>query len=383
MNVFHTIRLSIRPVLRRALPLGLATSLLVLAACGSGEEGPQPKAETTPATRAIPVLVATVQPTPMTDVLTLPGQTEALHDVLVAAERAGRVEWVGPSEGDFVTAGQVLAKIDLAQAEADLSKARSAFELARKQTERRSALLQQKVVSKEELDKAETELSSARSDLTQAQVAFDQGRVLSPINGRINDLLVDPGEYVNTGSPVAELVDVSKIRINLNAPELDVRYLSVGQEVDVRVDAYPDETWKGVVDFVAFKADESTKTFRTRVVVDNPEGRIRPGMLARVQLKRQQLDNAVAAPLFAIVDKGGERIIFVEEDGVARARTIEIGVIDGEKAQILKGLSLGEKLIVAGFNEVEEGVAVEPSTVGAQAQSERNSTLESNEAQAQ
>jgi membrane fusion protein (multidrug efflux system) len=82
-------------------------------------------------------------------------------------------------------------------------------------------------------------------------------------------------------------------------------------------------------------------------------------MLARVRLERQVVENAVSAPLYAIVDKGGERMLFVEENGVARARNIVFGIIAGDRVQILKGLSLGEKLIVSGQNTVEEGVPVE------------------------
>lgn len=311
------------------------------------------------AAKAASVLVSEVVPATLHDYLTLPGATEALRDVTVAAERGGRVEAIGPVEGDVVEQGEVIAKIDMDKAEADLSKAQSAYNLAQKQASRRKELRGKNLLSQEELDQANTDLESATSDLTQAQVNYDQGLVRSPIRGRINDLAVDPGEYVNVGDTVAEIVDVTRIRINVNVPELDVRYLSKGQTVDVSVDAYPGQVWTGEVDFVAYKADESTKTFRTRVVVDNTDGRIRPGMLARVRLTRQVVENAVSVPLFAIMDKGGERIIFVEENGFARARTIEFGVIDGGRVQILKGLAIGEKLIVSGQATIEEGVPVE------------------------
>ncbi|WP_022660362.1 efflux RND transporter periplasmic adaptor subunit [Paucidesulfovibrio longus] len=350
-----------KPGKRRKLLMGAGVALLLLAALLLTRGGDQaaPEAAAPAATKALPVLVAEVRPATLHDTLTLPGSTEALRDVTMAAERAGRVEWIGPVEGDKVTEGEVVAKIDMDKAEADLLKARSAYALAKKQAERRKELRGKNLLSQEELDQANTELESATSDLTQAQVNYDQGLIKSPIPGRINDLAVDPGEYVDVGQTVAEIVDVSSIRVNVNVPELDVRYLHVGQTVNVSVDAYPKESWTGQVDFVAYKADEATKTFRTRVVVNNSDGRIRPGMLARVRLERQVVENAVSAPLYAIVDKGGERMLFVEENGVARARNIVFGIIAGDRVQILKGLSLGEKLIVSGQNTVEEGVPVE------------------------
>ncbi|MCX5878913.1 MAG: efflux transporter periplasmic adaptor subunit, partial [Deltaproteobacteria bacterium] len=114
-----------------------------------------------------------------------------------------------------------------------------------------------------------------------------------------------------------------------------------------------------VIDFVAYKADPATKTFHVKVIVDNPGHDIRPGMIARVAFLRRVIPDALAAPIFSIVDKGGERILFVEKDGVVQARTISIGAIEGDKVQITKGLQPGDHLIVTGQTEVEEGMKVQ------------------------
>jgi len=156
-----------------------------------------------------------------------------------------------------------------------------------------------------------------------------------------------------------DLVNVDRIKINLNVPEMDVRFCRPGQEADVRVDAFPGKNLKGAVDFVAYKADPATKTFPVRVLVENPGHKIRPGMIARVSLTRRIIPDALVAPLFALVDKGGERLVFVEEDGVARARTVVPGVIKGDRIQIVEGLSPGDRLIVKGQTEVEEGTKVQ------------------------
>jgi len=170
---------------------------------------------------------------------------------------------------------------------------------------------------------------------------------------------VDEGEFINRGEPLVDLVNVDKIEVNLNVPELDVRFFCPGQDARVRVDAFPGKGWKGVVDFVSFKAHPATKTFPVKVLVDNPGQEIRPGMIARVALVRRVIPDAMMAPLFALVDKGGERLLFVEEDGVARARTVEMGVINGDRIQILEGLEPGDRLIVKGQTEVEEGMKVQ------------------------
>jgi membrane fusion protein (multidrug efflux system) len=125
------------------------------------------------------------------------------------------------------------------------------------------------------------------------------------------------------------------------------------------VDAFLDRELPGIIDFVAYKADPATKTFHVKVIVDNASHDIRPGMIARVAFLRRVIPDALAAPIFSIVDKGGERILFVEKDGVVQARTISIGAIEGDKVQITKGLQPGDHLIVTGQTEVEEGMKVQ------------------------
>jgi membrane fusion protein (multidrug efflux system) len=191
------------------------------------------------------------------------------------------------------------------------------------------------------------------------QIEHERGSLKAPLTGVVNQLFVDEGEFVDKGKPFFDLVNVDKIKINVNVPELDVRYLKVGQKTMVRVDAFPDRELPGVIDFVAYKADPATKTFHVKVIVDNASHDIRPGMIARVAFLRRVIPDALAAPIFSIVDKGGERLLFVEKDGVVQARTIAIGAIEGDKVQVTKGLQPGDHLIVTGQTEVEEGMKVQ------------------------
>ena len=127
----------------------------------------------------------------------------------------------------------------------------------------------------------------------------------------------------------------------------------------VTIDAFPDLRLKGTVDFVSYKADSATKTFRVRVLIDNSNQAIRPGMIAWVAFLRRMIPDALPAPLFAIMDKGVERLLFVEKDGVAHARTVSIGVIAGDRVQITDGLKPGDHLIITGQRDVEEGMKVQ------------------------
>ena len=311
------------------------------------------------AVKVVKVDVMEVKPAPIRDILVLPGETEAWQDVLVAADKDGRVEWIGPREGDVVKKGEPLARIDVSALKTIITRAEASAALTKDLYERRKTLFDRGIVHQEAMERARTDKALAESDLVKARVEYDRGFPLSPISGTVNHLYLDEGEFVKRGQPMADLVNVDKIKIHVNVPELDVRYLKKGQEVMVGIDAFPDRRIQGKVDFVSFKADPSTKTFRVRVLIDNPDHEIRPGMIARVIFLRRMIPDALSAPLFAIMDKGGERLLFVEKNGIAHARTISIGVIVGDRVQITDGLKPGDRLIVTGQRDVEEGMKVQ------------------------
>ncbi|MCP4669433.1 MAG: efflux RND transporter periplasmic adaptor subunit [Deltaproteobacteria bacterium] len=335
-----------------------ALFLMALSGCGDQDSLAQPDVPQEQA-RTVKVSIVEVGPTPIKDILVLPGETEAYHDVLVGADTGGRVEWIGPREGDAVKKGHLLAKIDVSALKAALDRAQASLDLADDLYKRRKKLFERKIINREELNRSKTELTLAKSALRQARVEYERGFLRSPITGRVNKLLVDAGEFIDRGKPMVDLVNVDRIKIHVNVPELDVRYLKKGQEARVMIDAYPGRHMPGRIDFVAYKADAVTKTFRVQVLIENPNHDIRPGMIARVAFMRRIIPDALVAPLFALVDKGGERMVFVERDGVVQARTVSIGIIEEERVQIVKGLEAGDRLIVTGQTEVEEGMKVQ------------------------
>jgi membrane fusion protein (multidrug efflux system) len=337
----------------------LAILLILISGSSCGRPGSKGQSENDRAiAEAVKVSVVTIEPTVIRDVIVLPGETEAWQDVRLAADKDGQVEWIGPHEGQEVIKGQLLAKIDASALKAALDHAEASFNLADKIYQRRKLLFEKEVIAQEELDKSEAERAFALSNLKQVRTEYERGFVHAPINGIVNQFYVDAGEFVGRGAPIADVVDMDKLKINVNVPELDVRYLQAGQQVLVTVDAFPDKQLPGTIDFVAYKADQATKTFDVRVEIDNTDHTIRPGMVARVAFLRRVIPDAVVAPLSAIVDKGGERIIFVENGGIAHSRTVTIGVIEGDRIQIISGLEAGDRLIVTGQTEVEEGMRV-------------------------
>ncbi|QJB57536.1 efflux RND transporter periplasmic adaptor subunit [Pseudodesulfovibrio sp. zrk46] len=344
-------------MINKTLPTALILFMLaVIAGCSETESEATTTIPTTE--KAINVETLTIKPIALNDYLTLPGETEPDDDVCVSSESSGTVIWLGVKEGDWVKKGALIARLDAASSDARFNQVKASKKLAAEQLRRRKELLKKGVLAQEEFDQMEAELERTEASLKEMMVNVQYGVVRAPISGVINKRYVDRGERLNVGDMVVDIVNPSVIRTTINVPEMDIPYIHKGQEVAVTVDAIPGRTWKGVVEFVSFKADRASKTFEVRVLTDNPDNTIRAGMLGRVSLLRRALDQAITAPLYAIINQGGERLVYVEENGQARARSVELGIIEGDRAQILSGLNTGDSLIVAGHNMVEDGMKV-------------------------
>jgi len=337
----------------------LAAAAMLAAGCD--QPGKEPQAATArQETPVIKVSVVKVEPSLLRDVLILPGSLKPWQDIRVSAGIGGRVEWLGVKEGQAVNKGDLIAKVNVSALKASLDSAQAAFDLADKTLQRIKSLYESKIVTRETLEQAETQQAAALGVLNQIKAQYKEGFVYAPISGYVNQLYIDQGEFTGPGSPLLDLVDVSQMKIDVSVPELDVRFLKIGQKCLVTVDAFQGRPpMPGTIIFVAYQADAVTKTFRVTVTIKNTGQDLRAGMIARLAFLRREVPDALAVPLSAVVNKGGERVLFVEENGITRARKIEFGILEKDRVQITKGLSAGENIIVEGQASLEEGVEVQ------------------------
>ncbi len=330
--------------------------LLVLGGCKSE---PPPPLETPE--KVVSVAVEELKAEDVDESLTLPGTLEAWEDLTLAAELPGMVKAIGMREGDKVARGEVIARIDPEAQEAELIKAEADLSLQKKNLARLEQLLGDRFVSQKEVDEARKAMEVARAELHRARVDLDKSILRSPVDGILDQLLVDRGEYVTPGTPVAVVVQVDRLKALVEVPEKDVQYLQLGQPVQVvpaSIGGADGPALPGEIIYLAFKADPVTRTFVAKVAVDNAEGRLRPGMILRVVLARRSLDQVVTAPLSAVMEREGGKVVMVEQDGFARLRPVLPGGVVGDRLIIRTGLQAGERLIVRGQQLVADGAKV-------------------------
>ncbi len=334
--------------------LSLLALLPVALACGSGVAEAPPE----PAERIAQVRTLELLPRLVVDRASLPADLLPLRRATLAAEVGGVVEAVPVELGQAVAAGTLLATIDeraLAQAVAE---AEALLRQAQLQHERARNLFDRKAVTKVNLLDAVTDRDVAEARLASARLELEKARVRSPWAGRIAARQVERGAYVGPGSPLFELVDASRLKVRAPAPASDVPFLELGREVEVRVDAFPGEVFRARIERLGAELDPRTRTLAVEAEIDNPGGRLKPGMLARIEVPRRELSGALLVPLSAVLELGGTRAVWTVEGQRAARREVVLGPVIGEEV-VIEGLGAGARVIVEGQHGVGEGQLVE------------------------
>ena len=341
-----------------ALLVGLA---VLLNACSGGEE-PLAMASEQPV-KVVPVAVKTLAAEDLVETFTLPASLEAWEDLTLAAEIAGPVRKVNFEEGDRVSAGSVLLAIDSENLQSNLAREEKNHAVTARKVERYRQLRQEGLVSQQELDELQNSLTAAAANLQTSRIQLAKSTLKAPVSGVVDRLLVDRGEYVEVGKPLLRLVQVDRLKVIVDVPEKDVAFLKTGQRVQVipaTINNRPVEPVTGTIAHIAFSADERTRTYRTKILVENPTEHLRPGMIVRAEFVRQQIPQAIAVPMYAVLDRGGEKQVFVAEGEVARRVVVKTSNALGEQLVITEGLEPGMQLVVKGQQLLAEGSLIAP-----------------------
>lgn len=332
--------------------------LPLLTGCGADSSS-----ETNPAAddKATPVKVQVVKAQDLEEHFSLPGSLHAWEDLTLAAEIAGPVDWVGPEEGEVLSAGQKIMTIDSVSQQANLESSRVDAEIKKKAMQRLQRLVAENLVSQQEYDNSVTAYEAARQNLNLARIALQKSIIEAPVAGVLDDRMVERGEYVKVGDPVALVVQVDRLKVLIAVPEKDVRYFHVDEEVSVvqsQIDTGEEIHRSGKLVHLAYKADPMTRTYQGKVEVDNQDLQLRPGMIVRIEALRRELKDAVAVPLYAVIDLEGRKVVYVEVEGKAQLRPVKIDRVIGDQAIILEGLNFDDRLIVKGQQLLVDGAKV-------------------------
>lgn len=358
-----------RPVLGRRMPSGSALSkvvkaaviLGVLAVLAAVAKMPGRKREVPPSEPpAVNVTVMTVTAEPeLPETFSLPAVIEPNRVVDVSAEVAGRIERIPLEEGRDVQAGDLLIQLDTDLLQPEFDRAEAQYKRDQIEFERMSNLVKQEATATRDLDDAINKLAISRASLEEIRARLERTRILAPIDGVLNELLVEMGEYVQPGGPVARLVDSAIVKAAVEVPERDIGFFAVGQKASVFADIKGVErSFEGTITFISELADSRTRSTPMEVTLDNRERIMRSGQIVRVGLTRRVLHDAIMIPLLAVIPMEDGKTVYVVTSSKAERRQVDLDIMKGDRIQVTRGLEPGEQLIVAGHRFVAPGQAV-------------------------
>ena len=349
----------------------LGAAMLLLAGCGGGEDAEQAAAASEPEVKTALVRTVLPQREDVVDLMTLPADLLPDRRAVLAAEVAGVIERLVVDAGQRVGAGAAVATIDTRSLQQAVAEAEAYQRQAGAQAERARRLYEKRAITQKQVLDAVTAEDVANAQLASARLQLSKSRVTAPWSGEISAQLAEVGDYVQPGQAIVELVDTSRLKVRSPAPANDVPYLSVGAPVVIRVDALPGESFAGRVVRLGAELDAASRTLVVEAELANPGGRLKPGMLARMEVPRRTLEGAVLVPLEAVVDLGEQRAVFVVTGGRAERRIVDLGPVIGERVVVLAGVAAGEPVIVDGEEAVADGQPVEEAESGGAAAAAR------------
>jgi membrane fusion protein (multidrug efflux system) len=308
---------------------------------------------------AVRVITLTLEPQRLVDVINLPAQVEAFEEVWVKSEVPGQVVEVRVKDGQMVKRGQVLVKLDDRDFRARLSRIEANYRLADLNFERTKTLVRKNLAAPTKLDEIEAQRKDLAAQRNEAKLALSRTSIKAPLSSLLNELTVNRGDFLRVGDPVAQILEIDTVKVTVGVPESDVASIFDLEEADVIIEALEKRRVKGEKIFLSRQPRTLARLFDLELKVPNPDGRILPGMFARVELVKNVYEDALAVPLYAIISQGDERFVFIEKEGRAEKRKVNLGTLIGWQIHITSGLRAGEKVIAVGHRLLDDGQAVE------------------------
>jgi membrane fusion protein (multidrug efflux system) len=319
------------------------------------DDGGAEAAMVTTVERQVPVRVAEASPWHFETTLESLGTAQANESVTLTASVTAHVAEIAFRDGDQVEAGQVLVRLASAEEFADQREAQVTLTEQRRELNRIRGLAADGIVPQQQVDQQRSRVEEAEARLSGVEARISDRVIRAPFTGVLGLRRVSTGSLVSPGTPVAELDDISVIKLDFTVPERFLGAIRVGMPIEARGVAFPDRVYEGRVSAVATRLDVATRTLTVRAEVDNADRELRPGMLLAT---RMALDPAerLSIPEGSLVTTADQHFVFVVDgDGMVRRQQIRIGRRQPGRVEVLDGLTAGERVVTEGVLRVRQG----------------------------
>ena len=330
----------------------------------------------------LPTDVMLVRAGELRQLMPLSGSLRAVNQASVKAKVAGEVRDVLVREGEAVKAGQVLVKMDTSdyqarveQAKGALLAARGQLDIATKTRDNNKALLDKGFISKTAFDNAESQYGIAQANVESARAALDVAQkaladtvIRAPISGLVSIRMVQPGEKVSPDNRLLDVVDLGQMELEAAVPAVDIGHVSLGQEVQVKVEGQP-KLLTGKVVRINPATQAGSRSIMAYIQVENPQGALRVGMFAEAQLTTARKSGVLTVPQAALRGETDRHFVYAVENGTLVRKPVTVGLRgndgEGSAVEIVNGLESGAQIVRTNLGALRVGTPVKIVQTGA------------------
>ncbi len=279
--------------------------------------------------------------------LSFMGTFEPIRQNSIGSDASGKIIQMSVKEGDYVTAGQVLAKVDNEYLLLQLQNLEVTIQGQMKDDERFTSLSENQAIPAVQAEKNKLALESLEIQKKQLQKQINSATIKAPFSGVITKKFIDLGSVVGPGIPLFEITDVSSLKLTTYVPEAEIMKFSKSQKVIVNADVYADKNFDGTITNIAVQADKS-HNFAVQVTVSNPNKELMAGMYGNMSVANQESKNALSIPRAALIGSTQNPQVYIIKNGKAILTSFQAGISDGTHIEVASGIDKNDKIVIKG-----------------------------------
>ena len=296
------------------------------------------------------------------------GTVTAINGVTVSTDLAGIVDKIAFTSGASVKAGDLLVHLNTDQEQAQLEQAQAQLELARLTLNRDRDLLAKRTISQQDYDTAEATYRQNQATVDQYKALIARKTLRAPFDGVVGIRQANLGQYLNTGDAVVTIQSFDPIYVNFTLPQQDLSKLGVGQQVDVRLDAYGNTVFPGKINAINSMVDQATRNIQIQATLQNSDLKLRPGMFAKVSVILPERQAVIALPASSVHYAPYGDSVFIVSDGKdettgkpnksVKEQFVKLGAAKGDLVSVASGVKPGDEVVTSGVFRLKSGSAV-------------------------
>jgi len=300
-----------------------------------------------------------IKPAQLIDAIQVAGTVKAYEDVNISPEEGGVVKEWKVQKGQNVRKDDVILVLKDEVIKASYEAAEAQYKMAELTLSKQKEVFDQKGISELQYKNIEYTRDAAKANADLMKARWERTRICSPIDGIVDNIIPNEGEFAPPGIPITRVINMSTIKIQTEIPEIYSGSIAIGTQAIITIDALPGHTLNGKVSFISSTVSSANRTMMTEILIPNTIQKIKPDMVAKVKLLRETKSNAllVSDNIIQLVDRN-RSIVYIENGGKAEERNLKLGGRQGNMVEVLEGLKPGDRLIVTGYSKLVNGTPV-------------------------